>query len=320
MFGSKAAMIGGPLRLEDARFSREDILALNNGYDNMYLTAPDHIMEMDDDVLIANLEKWRKRAVVRLRGTGLVDSEGKLSEDLASALTPLSAPGRAITDAEHDGKAGLFMCESGWTVLKKDPGFMGGWGIYPVDPEDGVDAALSFALGREEPKHSLWRGNGLITAEEGGQIVNAINAGGDEGEQVMRAIAFRRGLPKAAFVDLAHAIADAGVARSKMPKSFELYSCDCSDAEKYDGAPFKTPIVQSGYRRTSYAMVVPEKGFYLKQATTPRKGDDSFTLNGPLEQEDRTYFEAGLVKEGSVYEAATSVYEWYPDDAPTDAA
>lgn len=315
MFGSMKGLVGGPLRLEDARFTPDDLFALNGGYDNMCLTATEHLLVQEDDDLVRAMDGMRKRVATRMRGTGLVHEDGTPSDELARALAPLSAPGFDITDAEHSGKAGLFMSEEGWTLLKKDPGFLGGWAIRSVDPNEGIDKLLSEALDLPEPKHSLWRGSGFITPNEGGEITSAIN-GGDA--QRLRKIAFDRGLPKDALLDVMRSIPEAGDRRQHMPTSIELYACDCTGAKKLEYEKFKIPLVEEGYKRTCYAMVMPEKGFYLKQVIAPKPGDDPVGLNDSRFNDNRLFCACGFVKEGSVYGAALSMPEWYPDNVPTD--
>ena len=312
MFGFASGVVGGPLRLEDARFSAEDLMGLNNGYDNMYLTVGKRFFSMDDDELRSSIAKWRKRAATRLAGTGLVDSEGIPSDEFARALRPLSAPGFDITDALYDGHAGLFMCDEGWTVLKKAPGFMGGWSIRIANPEDGIDAVLASALGIAKPAHSQWEGQAYIRFDEINFITDAVNAGN---EQALRSLAWERGLPADGLLDLARAISDAGVKLSKMPRSIKLCACDCSDGVKYEGGGFNLPLVESGYRRTCTSLVMPTKGFYMKTVRAPKPGDDLSTLADSATRDERTSCVAGFVKEGSVFGTAMSMPTWHPEDA-----
>ena len=312
MFGFASGVVGNPLRLEDARFSAEDLAGLGNGSDNMYLTEKKQYLKMGDDEWRSCLARWRKQAATRLAGTGLVDAEGTPSDEFARALRPLYAPGFDITDALYNGHAGLFMCDEGWTVLKKAPGFMGGWSIRIANPEDGIDAVLASALGIAKPAHSQWEGQAYIRSAEGNIIVDAINAGN---EQALRSLAWERGLPAEGLLDLTRAISDAGVKLTKMPRSIELYACDCSDGVKFEEAGFNLPAVESGYRRTCSALVVPTKGFYMKTVRAPKPGDDLSTLADSATRDERTSCVAGFVKEGSVFETAMSMPKWHPEDA-----
>ena len=312
MFGFASGVVGGPLRLEDARFSAEDLMGLNNGYDNMYLTVGKRFFSMDDDELRSSIAKWRKRAATRLAGTGLVDSEGIPSDEFARALRPLSAPGFDITDALYDGHAGLFMCDEGWTVLKKAPGFMGGWSIRIANPEDGIDAVLASALGIAKPEHSQWEGRAYIRYAEINFITDAIN---DGSEQVLRTIARKRGLPAEGLLDISKAISDAGVRLSKMPRGIKLCACDCSDGVKFKEAGFNLPAVESGYWRTCMTVFVPTKGFYMKEVEAPKPGDDPSILTDSATSDERAACIAGFVKEGSVFGTAMSMPTWYPEDA-----
>ena len=286
-------------------------MGLGNGSDNMYLTEKKQYLKMRDDEWRTCLERWRKQAATRLAGTGLVDAEGTPSDELARALRPLYAPGFDITDALYDGHAGLFMCDEGWTVLKKAPGFLGGWSIRIANPEDGIDAILPSAFGIAKPEHSQWEGQAYIRYAEINFITDAVNAGN---EQALRSIAWERGLPADGLLDLSRAISDAGVRLSKMPRSIKLFACDCSDGVKYEGAGFNLPVVESGFRRTCTSLVVPTNGFYMKMVEAPKFRDESTPLD-PGKPDEFTSCVAGFVKEGSVFETAMSMPTWHPEDA-----
>ena len=60
VFGFASGVVGNPLRLEDARFSAEDLAGLGNGSDNMYLTEKKQYLKMGDDEWRSCLARWRK--------------------------------------------------------------------------------------------------------------------------------------------------------------------------------------------------------------------------------------------------------------------
>ena len=84
---------------------------------------------------------------------------------------------------------------------------------------------------------------------------------------------------------------------------------------KFEEAGFNLPAVESGYRRTCSALVVPTKGFYMKTVRAPKPGDDLSTLADSATRDERTSCVAGFVKEGSVFETAMSMPKWHPEDA-----
>lgn len=77
MFFNIGGKLNSPLRLEDARFSAEDLFGILGGYDSCMLTAGTGFLSYDDEKLASSVQTWRKKTVSRMRGTGLFDDDGQ---------------------------------------------------------------------------------------------------------------------------------------------------------------------------------------------------------------------------------------------------
>lgn len=311
MFGVGRKKQNGPLRLENVRFSSEDILALNNGYDNMLAVAKPEFFKMDDDRFRAKLAEWRRDVAMRMTGTGLVDSTGTPSDELARALLPLSEPGRAISNRNRYGTVTLYMCGDNWTLLKKDRGFMGGWGIYPVDASLGIDAVIAPAMGvRRGVRNSIWESHAYLTHAEATGIQDLCESGC---ESKLGSLASLRGVSEEALLDLCR------LCRRSQIVWYPFYGFDNSDGVKFMGGGFKVPYVESGFRRRCAGLAVPEKGFFTRQVKAPLSTDedDPFLLASDCKVVDeRTYDECRFVREGDLFNAASAMPKFRPADAP----
>ena len=303
--------LNGPLRLEDARFSAEDLFGLVGGYDTCMLTAGPDFLSYDDERLASAVGAWRAKAASRMTGTGLVGEDGEPTDELARALAPLSAPGMAVSNAALGGRAtaGLFVSEEGWTILRKDGGFMGGWALVPADPSAGLSAACAAAFGIEDRGPSAFVGSGYLRDAERDSLTEAVN-GGDR--EALSSIAWLRNIPTEALLDLSDAY---GAGPRSMPRAYELWVTHTEGCEFRPEGGVRTPFPATGYRKTAQVTVIPSKGFYMGIASAPLPGDPfEFEFDDELCRA-RTFCRAGFVRDGDLFEVATSIPEWYPDDA-----
>lgn len=311
MFFNIGGKLNGPLRLEDARFSAEDLFGLLGGYDTCMLSAGSDFLSYDDERLANAVGAWRAKAASRLAGTGLVAADGTPGDELAAALAPLGAPGMAVSNAQLGGAAtaGLFVSGEGWTMLRKDRGFMGGWALVPVDPSEGLDSACVAAFGLEGVALSAFEGLGYLRDSERDALTEAVNAGDRE---ALGSLAWLRGLPKEALLDLSDAY---GAGLRHMPRAYELWVTHTEGCEFRPEGGVRTPFPSSGYRKTAQVTVIPSKGFYMGIASAPLPGDPfEFEFDDDLCRA-RTFCQAGFVHEGGFFESALAIPEWYPEGA-----
>ena len=306
MFGIGRRAHQAPLRLEDARFTPEDMLALVGGEDNMFATVKRDYLRLDDADLADLIHRSTAKLAIRMRGTGLFTDEDMPGEELTRAVRPLWEPGLGYADDIFDARLALFMSESGWTALRRDRGFGGGWAIRPLDPSMGFDAAVCLAFGIDNPVPSKWDCKAYLGDTEDHEVIDAVN---DGSYQVMQRIAVTRGLSIDALTDLSKVVSVPG----DHPEGFQIFGCDTRGTKRLENAPFIVPAFVEGWRRSLIAQVVPAKGFYTKRVRTPRPGDDRTSLSDPNLKDERTYVEAGFVGEGSLFERALGIPEWMPE-------
>lgn len=306
MFGFGRRASQAPLRLEDARFSPEEMMALVGGEDNMFATVKKAYLRMETSEMLDLIHRSTAKLAIRMRGTGLFTDEDMPGEELARAVRPLWEPGVSYADDIFDARAGLFMGESGWTAIKRDGGFGGGWAIHPLDPSMGFDAAVCFAFDVARVSTSKWDASVYITDAEESDLIDAVN---DGSYQAMSKLAVTRGLPLDALIDLSEAAAGADDAAV----GIHLFGCDTRGTKRREDVPIVVPAYVEGWRRSLIAQVVPGKGFYVKRVRTPRPGDDETSLSDPEIQDERMFVEAGFVGEGGVFERALGIPEWMPE-------
>ena len=312
MFGfGKAKTLEGPLSLQDARFSAEDLFGLIGGYDNYALTMGTQIAEVDDEDVADVVPHWRRNALTRLIGTGLLDEDGEPAQELSRALAPLSAPGLIIAnDAEpaSSGAAAVYMYEDTWTMVRKARGFRSGWSLQALDPERGAGAAVAELLGSPEVGVSEWEGSGFITAGEREKIIDAVNNGKQD---VLADLAESRSIPRGALYDLANSYGRG----FKNPKAFGLQVRDYRGCTMGEEAGYKTPIPVAGIMRSGAVTTIPSKGFFMRLAAAPTASDTPESYTQAEEKNGRTFCQAVFVHEGDVLEAAVTLPAHYPTDA-----
>ena len=311
MFFNIGGKLNSPLRLEDARFSAEDLFGILGGYDSCMLTAGTGFLSYDDEKLASSVQTWRKKTVSRMRGTGLFDDDGQEAEVLSHALLPILHPEIDISNASPGGaaSAGLFVGQDGWTALKKDKGFLGGWAILPFDVNQDFSEVCSSVFDTAKVERSAFEDSGYIRDSERDTLTDAVNSGDLE---ALKSIAWLRNVSADALQDLSDAY---GASLGKKPKAFELWTTHTEGCEFEPVGGVRTPFPSSGYRKTSQVTVIPAKGFYMKIASAPCEGDPfTFEFDDELCRA-RTFCQVGFVREGNLFKEAFAIPEWYPKDA-----
>ena len=307
-FGKGKSSIDAPLSLEDARFSSEDLFGLIGGYDNFALTAGQKLLAYQDEELATFKDNWRKTALTRLIGTGLLTDEGQPSVELATALEPLNAAGWAVSNGAAPGSshaAALFTHNNNWTIVRKAPGFYAGWVLTKVDPNLGIDAAICNLLGAPEPCHSEWTGEGYVKADERDVLISAVNEGNQEALDQLSA---KRSLPRGPLFDLANSYGRG----FKNPKVYEIKVRDYSGCEMAHMA-VTVPATSKGVVRTAHATVVPSKGFYMTLATVAKESDDPSIIENVKLIRQRKFCRVGFVNDGPFFDKALAMPRFYPD-------
>lgn len=308
MFFNLNRKLARSLKLEDARFSAEDLFALLGGYDKYVLTAGSRFLDVEDEENVERIAQWRKKLASRMEGTGLIDATCTPSDELTDALLPLVNPGLAVIDGKPGTNpgVGVFISEEGRTIVKRAGGFFGGWSIRPIDPELSCDDVFREAFGIKEIALSSFEGTGFIKNAERDFLIDAINAGDEE---ALRSMAWLHGIPADGLFDLSEAF---GRGFRNMPDAYNLWASDTTGCEFELVGGIRVPYPSTGYLRTQQVTVVPEKGFFMKIAHAPAPGDPfDYQFDVDLFR-SRTYCQAGFIHEGEFFEGALAVYEWFP--------
>lgn len=301
------------LALEDARFSGEDLMGLLGGFDPRCVLAGrqlDTYIRTGDDELDALVASWRDHAVVRFRGTGLLDENGEPGEQLARALSAIERPYLAASDkhASEGSSAALYLSDGAWTALRRAPGFLGGWSVVVLDPAAGIDAAFERTFGYEAVRGAVLDAEGYIRLDERDSLIAAINDGDDER---LASLGRLRGIRTEPLMDLADSYGNI----LHNPKAYEFVMTDLRDCvlEKIDG--MLMPIAETGYGNIAAVNVIPSKGFYICYGSAPKPGDPFDYQQDQTLADLRSFVRVGFVREGSLFEAATHIPEWYPEGA-----
>lgn len=133
--------------LTEVRFTREDLFVLMGGSDTGMFAAD------DDTIDFGKLERegmgaWRRDMATRLSPTGLVDTEGSPSDELAAALYPLNKPGIAVNDGPRPQRRGerdrrtvsAVFYDGAATAIRALSGRRAGFGLVPLPSERDWDA------------------------------------------------------------------------------------------------------------------------------------------------------------------------------------
>lgn len=311
MFFHIGGKLNSPLRLEDARFTAEDLFGMLGGYDSCMLTAGTNFLSYDDKKLASSLQAWRKKTASRMTGTGLFGEDGKPAEELSRALQPILQPDVAISNAAPGGSAtaGLFVGADGWTALKKDKGFLGGWAVLPFDTSQNFSEVCASVFATETAAYAPVEGTGYIRDAERDSLTDAVNAGDRE---ALNSLAWLRNIPAEALLNLSDAY---GAGIGKNPKAYELWTTHTEGCEFKPTEGVRSPFPSSGYRKTSQVTVIPSQGFYMKIASAPCEGDPfAFEFDDSISRA-RMFCQVGFVHEGDFFEEAFAIPEWYPQDA-----
>ena len=148
------------MRIEDNRFSKEDLFALLGGFDAEMFACPGDMTGNTDPRRKKKLEQWRSTLVRRYVKLGLVDDAGNPREDLAHALEPLRQPVVTVSDESEpalwDGETEKrTVCiylrgDLTGTAVIRGKGLRGGYFLLPLaTPLDAYEAMLAIHRIRE---------------------------------------------------------------------------------------------------------------------------------------------------------------------------
>lgn len=145
-------MADGQMRVEDQRFSKEDLFALLEGFDAEMFACPGTLTGPDDPRRVKKLDRWRRDVVRRYEKLGLVDAAANPRDDLALALEPLGQPHKTVSNAsnprlwldERDERvACVYIRKDGTgTIVLRAAGLRGGYFVVPLATAADVREAI----------------------------------------------------------------------------------------------------------------------------------------------------------------------------------
>ena len=140
------------VRIEDQRFSSEDLFALLGGFDAEMFVCPGTMTGPADRRRAKKYAKWRRNTIGRYERLGLVDTEGAPCDGLARVLEPLAHPHKTVSNAsnpklwddevERRGACVYLREDATGAVAMRAAGFAGGFYLMPLETQADVQSAI----------------------------------------------------------------------------------------------------------------------------------------------------------------------------------